>query len=83
MFEMLGTILWWDSTGKIFSLLVISQTDTLDNKPNYDKGREICLISLVDTTNIYFAGEKTLTVQQSAGQSEFAIPQSESNFSAT
>ena len=60
----------------LFSLLVIPQTDTLDNKPNYDKGRGICLLSLVNTTNIYFAGQKTLTVSQSGGQSEFAVPQS-------
>ena len=83
-----------DGRYAIFSLLVTPQTVTLDNKPNYDKGRGIFLLSLVDTTNIYFTGEQTLTVPQSAGQqsltvpqsagqSEFAIPQSESNSSAT
>ena len=53
----------------LFSLLVTPQTVTLDNKPNYDKGRGICLLSLVNTTNIYFGGQKTLTV-----------PLSESNY---
>ena len=60
----------------LFSLLVIPQTDTLDNKPNYDKGRGICLLSLVITTTIYLMGQQTLTVPQSAGQSEFAVLQS-------
>ena len=60
----------------IFFLLFTPQTVTLYNKPKYDKCREICLLSLVNTTNIYFGGQKTLTVPQSAGQSEFAVPQS-------
>ena len=58
----------------IFSLIVIPQTDTLDNKPKYDIGRGIYMLSLVHTTNIYFVGQETLTVPQSVGQSEFAAP---------
>ena len=53
----------------IFSLLVLPQTNTLDNKPNYNKGMGICLYSLVDTTNIYFGGQK-----------EYTSPLSESNY---
>ena len=75
----------------MYSLYLLPpQTNTLDNKPNYDKGRGICLLSLVDTTNIYFqgkygltvpqsAGQQSLTVPQSAGQSDLALPESESN----
>ena len=57
----------------VFSLLVLPQTVTLDNKPNYDKGRGIWLLSLVDTTNIYFTGEQTLTVPQSVGQQSLTV----------
>ena len=63
MFHVLASLI------SVFSLLVTPQTNTLDNKPNYDKGRGICLLSLVNTTNIYFGGQK-----------EYTSPLSESNY---
>ena len=48
-------------------------TITLYKKSNYDIGRGIYMLYLVDTTNINFEGRYTLTFPQSAGKYEYSL----------
>ena len=60
----------------LFSLIIIPHNHTLYNESIYDTGRGICLLSLVDITNINFEGRYTPTFPQSAGKYEYTLPQS-------
>ena len=67
----------------LFSLIIIPKPGTLDNKLNYQLGSWICLLSLLNTTNIYFGGRYTHTFPQSAGKYEYTFLQSAGKYEYT